>query len=76
MKRLNIVDSSMVHAVGYDRVTKSMEVVFHSGHIYEYQDVPYRVYLGLLHAESKGGYMKAEIIDVYMVKRVSPGRRR
>lgn len=76
MKRLNIVNSSMVHAIGYDRESKSMEVVFQSGHIYEYWDVPYRAYLGLLHAESKGEYMKGEIIDVYVEKRISTGGRR
>jgi hypothetical protein len=76
MKRLTIVDSSMVHAVGYDRETKSMEVIFHSGHIYEYRDVPYRVYLGLFHTDSIGEYMKAEIIGVYVEQRVSSGGRR
>jgi hypothetical protein len=76
MKRLTIVDSTMVHALGYDRATRTMEVVFHTGHIYRYEDVPYRVYLGLLHAESKGEFMKSEVIGMYTESRLSTGRRR
>ena len=29
--KLQTVDSSMIHAVGYDAKTKSLEVVFNSG---------------------------------------------
>jgi len=42
-----------------------MEVVFNSGGVYRYFDVPKDIYEGLLAAESKGRYMRANVIDVY-----------
>jgi hypothetical protein len=55
----------MIHAVGYDAETQTLEVIFNSGGIYFYDQVPPKVYEELLAAESKGRYMKDEVIDVY-----------
>ena len=74
--KLITVESSMIHAVGYDAETKTLEVVFNSGRIYRYEDVPLEEYEGLMDAESKGRYMRANIIDVYPYYRVSRRRRR
>ena len=63
------VESSMVHAVGYDLQTRRLEVVFTSGQTYCYEDVPPEVFQGLLEAESKGRYMRAHIIDAYPYRR-------
>lgn len=65
MKKLTVVESSMIHAVGYDRKTHVLEVVFNSGQTYCYEDVPPDVYEGLMAAESKGQYMRANIIGMY-----------
>jgi len=59
------VESSMIYAVGYDEESQTMEVVFNSGGVYRYFDVPKDIYEGLLAAESKGRYMRAHVIDVY-----------
>jgi len=59
------VESSMIYAVGYDEESQTMEVVFNSGGVYRYFDVPKDIYEGLLAAESKGRYMRANVIDVY-----------
>lgn len=59
------VDSSMVHAVGYDAEAEEMEVIFTSGKIYRYVDVPADVYDRLLKADSIGQFMNAFVIDVY-----------
>ncbi|MBI3241559.1 MAG: KTSC domain-containing protein [Chloroflexi bacterium] len=48
------VDSSMIHAVGYDQQKRILEIIFNSGGTYQYFDVPPDVYEGLLKAESKG----------------------
>ena len=32
--KLTTVDSSMIHAVGYDSKTKELEVIFNSGSVY------------------------------------------
>ncbi|HIQ05258.1 MAG TPA: KTSC domain-containing protein, partial [Anaerolineae bacterium] len=39
--------------------------VFNSGKTYQYYDVPPEEFEGLMAAESKGRYMRANIIDVY-----------
>ena len=65
IKALTVVESSMIHAVGYDEQTRKLEIVFNTGRIYCYEDVPREVYEGLMAAESKGSYMRSSIIDVY-----------
>jgi hypothetical protein len=70
------VDSSMLHAVGYDAETEELEAVFASGQIWRYTGVPRRVYEELLAASSKGQYMNANVIDVYPEYRLSRGGRR
>lgn len=59
------IESSMIQAVGYDEKLKELEVVFNSGNVYRYTQVPKKEYEGLLKADSKGQYMRANIIDVY-----------
>ncbi len=76
MKQLITVESSMIHAVGYDSKTQVLEVVFNSGRTYCYEGVPRKVYKELLAAESKGRYMRDAIIDVYPDYPLSRGRRR
>lgn len=57
---LVVVESSVVHAVGYalspGRETGDLVVVFKTGRMYRYHEVPPAVYAELLHAESKGSY--------------------
>lgn len=72
--KLETVESSMIHAVGYDAKTRTLEVVFNSGRTYIYDGVPPKVYKELMAAESKGSYMKAAIIDVYPYGRLSRRR--
>ncbi|MEP7342931.1 MAG: KTSC domain-containing protein [Acidobacteriota bacterium] len=63
--KLTVVESSMVHAMGYDSKSRTLEVVFNSGRTYIYEDVPPEIYKELMAADSKGQYMRAEIIDCY-----------
>jgi hypothetical protein len=63
--QLTTVESSMIHAVGYESETRTLEVVFNSGQTYQYYDVPPQEYKGLMAAASKGSYMRAHIIDMY-----------
>ena len=74
--QLTSVESSMIHAVGYDPEARTLEVAFNSGRIYCYEDVPPEEYEGLMAAESKGRYMRAHIIDVYPYYPLSRRRRR
>ncbi|MEW6214855.1 MAG: KTSC domain-containing protein [Nitrospirota bacterium] len=65
MAKLIPVESSMIQAVGYNPKTRILEVVFNSGRTYRYEDVPLEVYKELMAADSKGRYMRSEIIGVY-----------
>jgi hypothetical protein len=76
MAKLVPVASSMIQAVGYDSETRMLEVVFNSGQLYYYKDVPPDVHQELMAADSKGQYMRAAIIGVYPDYRVSRRRRR
>ena len=73
--KLTTVDSSMIHAVGYDAKTKTLEVVFNSGQTYLYAEVSRSVYKGLLEADSKGGYIRNCIIDCYPYSQLRSRRR-
>lgn len=74
--KLTTVESSMIHAVGYEAKTKTLEVVFNSGRTYIYEDVPPKIHKELMAAESIGQYMREEIIDVYSCYQLSRGRRK
>lgn len=66
----------MIHAVGYDRKTRQLEVVFNTGQTYCYEDVPPSEYKGLLEAKSKGRYMQDNVLDVYSYSQLKRGSRR
>lgn len=76
MAALKPVESSMIKAVGYDPETRLLEVVFNNDQTYRYEGVPPEVYEELMAAESKGRYMRSEIIDVYPDHRVSSPKRK
>lgn len=68
--QLQTVESSMIQVVGYDESTQTLEVVFNSGKVYQYHEVPQQVYKELLAAGSKGSYMRSEVIDCYPYQQV------
>jgi len=68
--QLTRFESSMLYAAGYDPVTQTLELVFTSGGIYRYSDVPPAIYAGLLAAESKGRYAWMNVINFYPYERL------
>lgn len=50
------VHSSNLSSVGYDIKSRTLEVEFHDGSIYQYYDVSSITYNGLMSASSKGEY--------------------
>lgn len=64
------VDSSMIYAFGYDEQAQVLEVIFKRTGVYRYLNVPKEVYQELLDSDSKGGYMRDLIIDMYPTERV------
>jgi hypothetical protein len=65
IKTLTKVESSMLYAVGYDPKSKTLEVVFTKGNIWQYYDVPQDVYDDMINSKSIGSYMRSCIIDCY-----------
>jgi hypothetical protein len=61
--------------VGYERRSKILEIEFQSGAVYQYIDVPARVYEEFWKAESKGQYFNCEIRDTYTFIRLGQGGR-
>lgn len=51
------VSSSNLKSVGYDESSKTLEVEFLNGTVYQYSGVPASVYQGLMSASSHGSYL-------------------
>lgn len=66
-----VVESQIVHSVGYDADAMVLEVQFRNGWIYRYNDVPADVFRSLMSAPSHGKYLKRNIVDVYDTHRIS-----
>ncbi len=59
------VSSSAISSVGYDDRSSTLEVEFSSGAVYDYLNVPRRVYRDLLKAPSKGSFVSRRVRDRY-----------
>jgi len=57
------VASSAISSVGYDERSSVLEVEFRSGTVYDYFDVPPKVWKALLGAPSKGRFVTRRIRD-------------
>jgi hypothetical protein len=59
------VTSAAISSVGYDDRSAVLEVEFASGAVYDYLNVPKKVYRALLKAPSKGGFVSRRVRDRY-----------
>ncbi len=59
------VSSSAISSVGYDEQRSVLEVEFQSGAVYDYFDVPPKVWRALQKAPSKGQFVSRRIRDRY-----------
>lgn len=64
MNRQQVI-SSNIRSVGYDGESRTLEIEFHTGGIYQYFDVPESVYKSLMSASSLGSYFYRYIRDRY-----------
>jgi hypothetical protein len=62
------VISSQIQAVEYDTETNTLIITFTKGARYEYKDVPNKVFLELIEADSIGSYFIKEIKTKYLYK--------
>jgi hypothetical protein len=66
------VASSSLEKIGYDAREHVLRVQFRNGGLYEYYDVPAKVWLELLAAESKGRYVNEQIKESYRCHKLAP----
>jgi len=66
-----VVESSSLRSIGYDRSTATLEVEFHGGRTYRYTDVPLELWLGLKRAPSKGHFFQNFVRDRFEATRVA-----
>ena len=64
------LNSSNVASAGYDDATRTLEIEFHSGGIYQYFDVPRPIFEGLMSAGSPGGFLHEQIRGVFRYARM------
>ena len=70
MERVSVI-SSNIASIGYHLHTRTLEVEFRDGAVYEYYDVPPHEHVGLMNAASHGSYLQAHIRDTYPHRRIA-----
>jgi hypothetical protein len=70
MHRLS-VESRAIQSVGYDAVSRTLEIEYAGGGVYRYFGVPQRAYELLLIADSRGAYVNRRIKPYYRCVRVA-----
>ena len=64
------VKSRMLAAVAYNQDWQQLYLRFHSGDVYCYRHVPLERYQELLAADSKGKYVRSQILNRYPYQRI------
>ncbi len=62
--------SSQVQSFGYDAATKTLQLAFNSGGIYQYHDVPAETFAAMQSCESVGKFLGAEIKNKFKFTRI------
>jgi hypothetical protein len=70
MKRYRI-GSKAIRALGYDEASRTLELEFISGAIYDYDGVPPEEVLAMLEATSRGKYFDDHIRGPYPYRRIA-----
>lgn len=63
--------SSVVSAIKYFPYTATLRIIFVSGTIYDYKNVPEKIYTQMKEAFSKGTYLNKYIKGFYKYEKVS-----
>ncbi|WP_264564691.1 KTSC domain-containing protein [Flavobacterium sp. N3904] len=64
------VTSSNIASIGYDDSSETLEIEFKNGGIYQYFDVPEKIYNGIMSASSHGEYLAQNIKGYYRYSKV------
>lgn len=69
MKRTT-VQSSNIASIGYDLKSRTLEIEFLDGSVYQYFDVPETLFNGIMKADSHGKYLNEYIKGHYRYSRI------
>jgi hypothetical protein len=64
------VKSRILRSVGYDESTKTLEIEFTSGLVYQYSGVPLKVFTDLMHSGEIGKYYSEKVRPKFQTKQV------
>ncbi len=64
------VTSSNVESVGFDKATRTLEISFHSGRVYQYAGVHPNTHRHLMNAPSKGKFVHKNVRDRFPYTKV------
>jgi len=64
-------DSSFIKGVLWDVETETLAVIFKSGSVWLYEDVPEQLYTNFSTAESAGNYFNLNIRDIFEAKKLT-----
>ena len=67
---MQLVESSALAAIGYDRASAELYVEFIDGDRYAYAQVPYVIWRALQAADSKGGFVNRVLKPHFPYRRV------
>lgn len=62
--------SSVIHTMHYDKVSKTLRIRFVSGMVYDYLDVPEKVYREMKESGSKGKFLNERIKEHFSFHKV------
>jgi len=62
--------SSVVAAIRYDTVTSTLRVIYVSGSVYDYKQVPEKIYNEMRTASSKGEFLNKHIKPNYEFEKI------
>lgn len=65
------VNSTDISSVGYSPDSRTLEIEFNSGGIYQYFNVPENIYKALMNASSHGKYFNQNIRDIYQFSKIN-----
>ena len=64
------VQSKNISQIGYDTAGHTLRILFSTGNIYEYDEVPEQIFRMFVDAVSKGAFFKSQIKFTYKYKKV------
>lgn len=73
---LQTIKSTNLAAVGYDKHSQTLRILFLAGVTYDYEQVPQGLYAALMAAQSKGEFFREYIKEHYRFTKVNPAKER